>query len=227
VSDSEVNGPHEFESEEINLEKEKEGESQDDFPAAPEASDPPLRTSINISPCRQSAVLHEPMLSESPKIGNTRKSMVIPSLFSASQNNMSDSSNFQSDVPPQSLKQSENIRSSLCSSKMFPGPTESLAASLQRGLQIIDYHQRNSASNRSSVSFSFEPLSLKPCSEVDKVNVSLQKLAEHGSYASLLCTSCKQKINDSSNEVQDSLTWVVAEEEARKPNQLISQVVKV
>lgn len=228
VSDSEVNGPHEFESEEINLEKEKEGESQDDFPAAPEASDPLLRTSINISPCRQSAVLQEPMLSESPKIGNTRKSMVIPSLFSASQNNMSDSSNFQSDVPPQSLKQSENIRSSLCSSKMFPGPTESLAASLQRGLQIIDYHQRNSASNRSSVSFSFEPLSLKPCSEVDKVNVSvsLQKLAEHGSYASLLCASCKQKINDSSNEVQDSLTWVVAEEEARKPNQLISQVVK-
>ncbi|KAG6790219.1 hypothetical protein POTOM_006367 [Populus tomentosa] len=227
VSDSEVNGPHEFESEEINLEKEKEGvESQDNFPAAPDASDPPLQTSINISLCRQSAVLHEPMLSESPKIGNTRKSMVIPSLFSASQNNLSDSSNFQSDVPPQSLKQSENIRSSLCSSKVFPGPTESLAASLQRGLQIIDYHQRNSASNRSSVSFSFEPLSLKPCSEVDKVNVSLQKLAEHGSYASLLCASCKQKINDSSNEVQDSLTWVVAEEEARKPNQLISQVVK-
>ncbi|KAG5254664.1 kinesin motor family protein [Salix suchowensis] len=202
VSDSEVSGPHEFGSEEINIEKEKEGvESQDDFP---DASEPPLRTSINVSPCRQSAVFHEPMLSESPKIGNTRKSMAIPSLFSASQNNTSDSSNFQSDVPPQSLKQSENIRSSLCSSKMFPGPTESLAASLQRGLQIIDYHQRNSSSNRSSVSFSFEPLALKPCLEVDKVSVSLQKLAEHGSFASLLCASCKQKINDSASEVQDS-----------------------
>ncbi|KAJ6775976.1 CENTROMERE PROTEIN E [Salix koriyanagi] len=82
---------------------------------------------------------------------------------------------------------------------MFPGPTESLAASLQRGLQIIDYHQRNSSSNRSSVSFSFEPLALKPCLEVDKVSVSLQK---------------------------DSLTWMVAEEEARKPNQLIGQVVE-
>ncbi|KAB5521191.1 hypothetical protein DKX38_025510 [Salix brachista] len=224
VSDSEVSGPHEFGSEEINIEKEKEGvESQDDFP---DASEPPLRTSINMFPCRQSAVFHEPMLSESPKIGNTRKSMAIPSLFSASQNNTSDSSNFQSDVPPQSLKQSENIRSSLCSSKMFPGPTESLAASLQRGLQIIDYHQRNSSSNRSSVSFSFEPLALKPCLEVDKVRASLQKLAEHGSFASLLCASCKQKINDSANEVQDSLTWMVAEEEARKPNQLISQVVE-
>ncbi|KAJ6775975.1 KINESIN-LIKE PROTEIN KIN-12F [Salix koriyanagi] len=98
VSDSEVSGPHEFGSEEINIEKEKEGvESQDDFP---DASEPPLRTSINISPCRQSAVFHEPMLSESPKIGNTRKSMAIPSLFSASQNNTSDSSNFQSDVHP-------------------------------------------------------------------------------------------------------------------------------
>ncbi|KAJ6423763.1 hypothetical protein OIU84_024689 [Salix udensis] len=197
-----------------------------DLMTFPDASEPPLRTSINMIPCRQSAVFHEPMLSESPKIGNTRKSMAIPSLFSASQNNTSDSSNFQSDVPPQSLKQSENIRSSLCSSKMFPGPTESLAASLQRGLQIIDYHQRNSSSNRSSVSFSFEPLALKPCLEVDKVSVSLQKLAEHGSFASLLCASCKQKINDSANEVQDSLTWMVAEEEARKPNQLISQVVE-
>ncbi|CAK7324552.1 unnamed protein product [Dovyalis caffra] len=227
MSDWEVNGPHEFEGEEINLEKGTEGvESEDDLPTAPNASDPPHRTSITISPCRQSAVLHEPMLSESPKIGNTSKSMAIPSLFSASQNNVSKSSNFPSDVLPQSLKQSESIRSSLHSSKMFPGPTESLAASLQRGMQIIDYHHRNSASNRSSVSFSFEHLTLKPCSEVDRVNASLQKLAEHGSSASLLCASCKRKINDSSNEAQDSLTSTVAADEAGNPNQLTSQVVK-
>ncbi|KAK2639918.1 hypothetical protein Ddye_027713 [Dipteronia dyeriana] len=166
-----------------------------------------FRSSISISSCSQSSILQDPPLSESPKIGNIRKSMAISSSFLASQNNVTESSK-SDDALRQSLKQSENIRSSLQSSKVFPGPAESLAASLQRGLQIIDYHQRNSASSRSSVAFSFEHLTLKPCPEVDEPNASVQT----SDGPSSLCASCRQKIDNNSNEeVQDGLkTLMVA-----------------
>ncbi|KAI9186654.1 hypothetical protein LWI28_019602 [Acer negundo] len=173
-----------------------------------------FRNSISISSCRQSSILQDPPLSESPKIGNIRKSMAISSSYLASQNNVTESSKSDDDALRQSLKQSENIRSSLQSSKIFPGPAESLAVSLQRGLQIIDYHQRNSASSRSSVAFSFEHLTLKPCPEVDEANASVQ--TSDGPSASSLCASCRQKIDNNSNEVQDSLkTLILTEQVAR------------
>ncbi|KAL5802341.1 hypothetical protein ACOSQ4_030646 [Xanthoceras sorbifolium] len=185
-----------------------------------------FRRSISISSCRQSSILQDPPLSESPKIGNIqRKSMAIASSPLASQNNVTESS--KSDVLRQSLKESEHIRSSLHSSKIFPGPAESLAASLQRGLQIIDYHQRNSASSRSSVAFSFEHLTLKPCPEVDEANSSVQTLPLDKPSASSLCASCRQKIDNNSNEVEDSLkTCMVEVNGAGSPKQLTEQVTR-
>ncbi|XP_022735456.1 kinesin-like protein KIN-12F [Durio zibethinus] len=164
------------------------------------AVDPSIRNSISISSCHRSSTLQEPTLSESPKIGNNpRKSMAIPSALLANQNNVLESSELR-----QSLKHSEHIRSSLHSSKIFSGPTESLAASLQRGLQSIDYHQRSSASNRSPVALSFENLMLKPCPEADKANAPVDV-----SSAPLLCSSCQRKFdNNKPNGVPDSLkTW--------------------
>ncbi|XP_065862511.1 kinesin-like protein KIN-12F [Euphorbia lathyris] len=221
MSEGEVNGPEEALDEEITLGK------HDDIIASEvdllsnhstaKAIDPAIRSSISISLCQQShSALQEPTLSESPKFGSTRRSMTtLPSTFMSGQNNVSESANLKLDLMNQSLKQSEKIRSSLRSSKMFPGPTESLAASLQRGLQIIDHHQRTSASNRSSVSFSFEHLALKPCPEVETSYGSVQKLAEEAlrsdGCSSILCASCKQKINHTSVTVQD---------EAEHPNEL-------
>lgn len=157
-------------------------------PIASRAINSDFRTSISINPCRQSQILLGPTPSESPKIANSvRKSVAAlgSTSLAKTQNNLSESCS-------KSVKSSEQFRSSLRSSKAFPGATESLAASLQRGLQIIDHHQRNSASNnnRSSVSFSFEHLTLKPCPEVDKTD------------ASLLCASCQQKINENSEKVR-------------------------
>ncbi|GAV87247.1 LOW QUALITY PROTEIN: Kinesin domain-containing protein/Kinesin-related domain-containing protein, partial [Cephalotus follicularis] len=158
---------------------------------------PNTSSCISITACNQSKILQDPTLSESPKIGNTlRKSMLFSSTMSTNQKNFDNS---KSDILRESLRQS--VQSSLPMSKIIPGPTESLAASLQRGLQIIDYHQRNSTSNRSSVSFSFEHLALKPCAEVDKANVSVQTLPEEhpssdGPSASLLCASCHKIIDE-------------------------------
>ncbi|KAM1116714.1 hypothetical protein TB2_007080 [Malus domestica] len=182
------------------------------------------RSGVSISLCCQSPVLQDPTLSESPKIGNAqRKSVTFAPSCLVSQNNVPDNSKFKSDVLRHSLNQSENIQSSLRSSKIFPGPTESLAASLQRGLQIIDSHQQNSKSSKSAVSFSFEHLALKPV----KANSSSQTLPEtrpsiDGPSSSFLCASCKKRVyKDDANEVQDSLkTWTVVVDEAGNPNQM-------
>nr|GLL38317.1 kinesin-like protein KIN-12F [Ipomoea trifida] len=147
----------------------------------------PSRISINTN--HQCTVLQDPVLSESPKFGNTqRKSLVISS--SPSLNESDKQENSRCSALPQAPEKENNIvQSSLRASRIFPGPTESLAASLHRGLQIIDHHQQNSASMRSSVaSFSFDHFAMKPCvSSVDKAKT----------------------IQTSSEVQQTSETWIV------------------
>lgn len=193
MSEDDMIYPQENELEEICVEN-----PQNELPTAPKSINHAFRSSISISSCHNSTIFQEPTLSESPKIGNIqRKSMAFRSSHLASQNNLSESS--KSDVLRQSLKHSEHLRSSLQSSA-----TESLAASLQRGLQIIDNHQQNSLANRASVAFSFEHLMLKPCPEVDKTNASIQRLPEETPSGSIsLCASCRQKIDHNSNEVNE------------------------
>ncbi|VFQ91762.1 unnamed protein product [Cuscuta campestris] len=108
--------------------------------------------------------LQDPVFSESPKFGNVqRKSIVVASSKTSAKNNEID---FQeglrtSGLPQEPEKGNRNLRtSSLRSSRIFPGPTESLAASLQRGLQIIDHHQQNSSESMRP-SFSFDHFAVK------------------------------------------------------------------
>nr|KJB81672.1 hypothetical protein B456_013G156400 [Gossypium raimondii] len=221
LSEDDIHCPKETEIEEIDeveLPPMSSPEPADDLSVTSKtlkAVDPSIRSSISISPHRRSSILEEPTLSESPKIANNlRKSMAVPSALLASQKNVSESS--ESEVLRQSLRYSDHIRSSLHTSKTFLGPTESLAASLQRGLQIIDQHQHSSVPNRSSVAFSFEHLMLKPSPEADKANASVQTLpndkpSPDGSSTPVFCSSCQRKFeNNHPDEVQDSLkTWIV------------------
>ncbi|CAA0833616.1 Kinesin motor family protein [Striga hermonthica] len=131
-----------------------------------------------------STALLEPMLSESPKINNfQRKSLVFQSSNHES-NNGGPCKNVE--VIRQS-QQSDVLKSSLRSSKIFEGATESLEASLHRGQQIID-----SAPARSSVSFSFEHLALKPCLKADKANASVQT-SDQPSVGTFICIRCQGK----------------------------------
>ncbi|KAK4746349.1 hypothetical protein SAY87_012661 [Trapa incisa] len=160
---------------------------------------------------RDSQFLEEPALSDSPKIGNLqRKSIIFSSRLLSSPNSVSESSNIISNVLERpSIRQSQHIGSSIRTSM-------SLAASLQRGLEIIDYHQRSSAaSEKSPVAFSFEHLTLKPSSEVlDKSNASIQTSLEDSQLAdgmapSFLCPSCQRK-RDDLDKVEESLkNWIV------------------
>ncbi|XP_042519869.1 kinesin-like protein KIN-12F isoform X2 [Macadamia integrifolia] len=169
-----------------------------------------------IRPGQLSPVLEGPTLSESPKIADTlKKSIPASSNLLASQNCGTENPKFNPDVQRQSLKVTYHKHSSLRSSKIFAGPTESLANSLQRGLQIIDYHQRISASNKSSVSLSFEHLTLKQFQAVEKDDAGVQNEPEVQNLetqksASFLCTSCKRMGFSGSSQVQDSFnTWIV------------------
>lgn len=188
---------------------------------------------ISVSSCCQSPILDEPMLSESPKIKNIqRKSMAGSSSCLGSWHKLAESSSFSNAVIGQSSEQDQLLRSSLRSSKVLTGPTESLAASLQRGLQIIDYHQRNSPLNKSTASFSFEHLTMTPCPESDMLHSSMGTIQEKPSdnaFISLLCASCRRKVSDQDSiEGQNSLKSSLEKvEEAGFSNGLTDEVPKV
>ncbi|XP_076911158.1 kinesin-like protein KIN-12C [Bidens hawaiensis] len=123
---------------------------------------------------------NDPTLSESPKLGNVmQKSAVF----------------CQDNAARESVKISDQIMSSLRSSKMFVGPTGSLAASLQRGREIIDNHQRSSVLNKSLVALSFDHLAK---------NTNDASVETRSKY---ICLNCQQRV---SNDVDESFkTWVV------------------
>lgn len=162
-----------------------------------------VENGISISLPHQTRILEEPPLSESPKIRNFRKSVAASTKFQASPRNVTESSNIGN-------KKVEHFGPSM--SKKHISPTDSLAASLQRGLHIIDCHQRSSLSNRSSVSFSFGHLSLKPCDEADNLSASVKLVQEvrpkEGGSSILLCLSCRQKLDQEAEVCLETLRCI-------------------
>ncbi|XP_058788075.1 kinesin-like protein KIN-12F [Vicia villosa] len=169
--------------------------------------------SISAISCSKSPILDEPPLSESPKFSNSkRKSVAISSSYLGSRNTVEESSAFGDDVLGKSLKHGEHKRASLQSSK-----ADFLAESLQRGLQIIDYHQQNSTLNKSSSSFSFGRLTLTPCPEIDKVQpydqTLQQKVSNDEVTSTFLCASCSTDLTD---KVPNNLENVMAKGNMRE-----------
>ncbi|KFK29180.1 hypothetical protein AALP_AA7G099900 [Arabis alpina] len=155
---------------------------------------------ISMSSQLPTCILEEPIFSESPKIKNVQKSIAASTKLLASPRNVSESSNTGN-------MKVDQVSPSM--SKKLSCPTDSLAASLQRGLQIIDYHQRSSLSKSSSVSFSFGHLALKPCSDADHLNASVQssrkdKPLESGCSSILLCLSCRTKLDQEAHATEEA-----------------------
>ncbi|KAK8970237.1 Kinesin-like protein KIN12B [Platanthera guangdongensis] len=82
------------------------------------------------------------------------------------------------------------IRSSLQSSKV--NPIESLAASLHRGLQIIEYHQQNSAPKRSPDVLSSEHLALT------SYHPGMKEVS-----TAFLCSACKKQATNNEKRVEN------------------------
>jgi len=187
-----------------------------------------FRDSISVSSSiRSPMLLEEPLLSESPKIRNLqRKSVAFSSSCLGSSNKLAEeNSSSNKDLLGKSFTKDELMRSSLRSSNVFPGPTESLAASLKRGLQIIDSHQRNSLLNKSSTSFSFGHLSSGDSSDQ---TIQQKKYSIDERTATLLCGYCRKIITDQdSNEVPGSFKSCIDTAEAGNPDGLTDKVPKV
>ncbi|KAG8062682.1 hypothetical protein GUJ93_ZPchr0003g17400 [Zizania palustris] len=138
---------------------------------------------LSIGASAQLSPMQDPTLCSSPKIHNkARKSITSPGL--------SPTEISVSDCP----SESNAARSSLQSSKL--SATESLAASLQRGLHIVEYYQQNPGPRKSFVGLSFDHFALNPRQSVAKTSSTIQASPEGQRGASFaLCSSCKKAMD--------------------------------
>ncbi|XP_039140332.1 kinesin-like protein KIN-12C [Dioscorea cayenensis subsp. rotundata] len=170
---------------------------------------------LSIIPGKQFRILHDPTLSESPKIDKNLKNGVVNS-FDISEGSTKSLRNFESN----------SLRASLRSSKV--SPTESLAASLHRGLQIIDYHQQNSASRKPFLGLSFEQFVSKSHQTENMSDASVQtSLEDGGTAAAFLCLYCRKMNVYSGNLQHENLDMkIVPVKEAGLPEISVKQMLQ-
>ncbi|XP_042395837.1 kinesin-like protein KIN-12B [Zingiber officinale] len=185
--------------------------------------------SIGIVPCQTSSVLIIPTLSTSPVTENySRKSLRTSSSTSASHKILQDDI---SGAPNVSIAYNSYPLSSSCSRA---SKNENLAASLQRGLQIIDNQQRSSAVRRSTFRFSISLADGKPIVPINKADVGIQTLADDSELTELatyVCSSCKKvasidECNDPNNDTKLQLVPVDGSVLTNKLNSKIPRAVK-
>ncbi|KAL6599540.1 hypothetical protein ACP70R_045677 [Stipagrostis hirtigluma subsp. patula] len=154
-----------------------------------------IKSSLSLSASPRLSPMQDPTLCSSPRIHNkARKSITSPGL-SPSKLRVSVS---PGDRNVEACRNSA-VRSSLQSSKL--SPTDSLAASLQRGLHIIEYHQQNPAPRKSFVGLSFDHFAMNPRQSVAKVSSAVQ--ASPGGQETILCSSCKKPVNTDENKKEN------------------------
>lgn len=158
-------------------------------------------SSVSIIQSNVSPVLKSPTPSVSPRISNSRKSLRTSSMLTASQKDLKVGSKLDPEAIHLSLakstKRSLADAPSIQMGKNVMTTTEHLAASLHRGLEIIDSHRQSSAFRRSAFRLSFRPADLKQVLLVEKVNVGVQTSLDDGILeedpVSFLCNKCKNR----------------------------------
>ncbi|KAJ8774343.1 hypothetical protein K2173_011592 [Erythroxylum novogranatense] len=179
-------------------------------------------SSLSIVPCEVSPVLKSPIASVSPRINSSRKSLRTSTMLTASQkmSNEETASQKMSNEESKpgledghmSLKKSTKRKScnalAVPTTKSLLAPTDNLAASLHRGLEIIDSHRRSSAFRQSSFRFSHKPAEFKPLIVVDKVDVGVQTFLEDDDIpeedsAVFFCKSCRIKMQLHEKDADD------------------------
>lgn len=78
----------------------------------------------------------------------------------------------------------------------FPVPTNQLAASLHRGMKILDSYRQSTAQRRSTFGFSYKALECKPSTVLSKADVGVQTYPEADIIAEenpkeVVCSKCK------------------------------------
>ncbi|XP_022722680.1 kinesin-like protein KIN-12B [Durio zibethinus] len=162
-----------------------------------------------------SVILKSPTPSVSPRVNQSRKSLRTSSMFTASQKDLKDDGPEAMRVP-------------------FT-PTEHLAASLHRGLEIIDSHHRSLALRRSPFRFSLKPADSKPILAAHKVDAGVQTFLpdyeiQEEEPVAFLCGNCKKRTNMEGKEDNESsnmqLVPVDESESAEKTKKQVPKAVE-
>ncbi|KAG6785287.1 hypothetical protein POTOM_011017 [Populus tomentosa] len=198
-------------------------------------------SSLSIFPSEVSPVLKSPTPSVSPRISSSRKSLRTSSTLTASQKDSKD----ESKPGPENLrisfaKSNSSVALTAQTSKSCLAPTEHLAASLHRGLEIIDSHRKSSVFRQLSFRFACKPAESNLIPLVD-VGVQTFPQDDETSERVFLCANCKTKtqlevkdVDDSSNlqlvPVDDSsnlqLVPIVGSESIDKPKTQVPKAVE-
>ncbi|CAM8994673.1 unnamed protein product [Rhodiola kirilowii] len=154
-----------------------------------------------------SPVLKSPTPSVSPQVLESRKSLRSSKMSTASQKAIDSLS------PHSSLKSvkddSSKDKSMLTQTrKSLLVPTEHLAASLHRGLEIIGSHRQSFAMRQSSLRFSVKPAEYKFTVPIDKIDVGtqthLQEDVTQDMPLATLCSNCQGKTSDQEDSQEAS-----------------------
>lgn len=154
--------------------------------------------------CLEESNLDEPVSSESPRVSGSVKKSFAGSL-NLSESRTKIPAGPGTDSEDMSVKKKmELVRSSLQLKKL--SPTDSLAASLHRGLRAIDYHQRSSASEKTPLSFSFDHLIAKSSDASDLAEKSVPQSTSEGPLTSKstvlsICASSQKKEVNSDEQI--------------------------
>ncbi|XP_059632075.1 kinesin-like protein KIN-12B [Cornus florida] len=197
-------------------------------------------SNLSIVPCDVSPVLKSPTPSVSPRVNDSRKSLRTSSVLTASQRDFGDVNKPSSEAVSLSFakpsKSSYSNALSTQTSKNYFKPTEHLAASLHRGLEIIDGHRQSSVLRRSSFRFSCKPSDIKPILPVDKVDVGLQTSFEENELLEedlmiRLCSKCKgrnsqHELKDGNDRADLQLVPVDVSQCAEKPKKQVPKAVE-
>lgn len=93
-------------------------------------------------------------------------------------------------------------------SEAFPVPTRQLAASLHKGMKLLDSYRQSTAQRRSTFGFSYKALECKPSTVLSKADVGVQTYPEDGMMAEenpkeVLCSKCKNVAECDAQETSD------------------------
>lgn len=192
---------------------------------------------LSIVTCNPLPVLKSPTPTVSPLTSNSsQKFFRSSSSTSVSQNDLSKSS-----LTPETIRLSfAKPSKSKCFNaqttrigKSVNQPSEQLAASLQRGLDILDNNRQSSGLRRSSFRFSYRPGDIKPLL-VQKVDVGVQTQSHYDETAeanpvTFLCSKCKIRdsveVYEDANENSD-LQLVTVEDWSQTAEKSMKQVPK-
>ncbi|KAG2306772.1 hypothetical protein Bca4012_084258 [Brassica carinata] len=168
---------------------------------------------LSIDPVNGSPLLITPTESVSPRVRNSRKILRTSSMSTASQKEIERANQATIEtVEPSSALSTEmlNLPSALSTQKSgaFPVPTNQLAASLHRGMKILDSYRQSTAQRRSTFGFSYRALECKPSTILSKADVGVQTYPEADIIAEenskeILCSRCKRIAECDAQETSD------------------------